>query len=330
MKNAILIDFKPNSMWDFNKVLSEETDEEWEVIKKVSNLNQGNILQSVLRYFKYFLFPFGVFLKKKTYSKLFAWQQFYGIVYAFYTHLFRAKNSPNVFIMTFIYKEKKGVFGNLYKKFVSYSLESKFVKKIFVFSSSEVEYYSKIFNLDSEKFAYIRLGVEDCYVERKINYSDKFYLSVGRSNRDYDFLVNHWNSAWGRLKIITDMDIKNTCYNPQIEVIRNCYNDEYYEYLSKSYAVLIPLMNENISSGELVVIQAGMFSKPVIATYNKTLQDYISDGRNGYLVSKNMFDEYINILEKTDYKKMCSDARKNYEENHSLKSMAREISKYLK
>lgn len=330
MKNVILIDFEPNSMWNFDEILSEQTNEEWKVIKKVSNLNQGNNLQCIVRYLKYFLFPFVVLLKKKKYLKLVAWQQFYGIVFAFYTQLFSVKKSPNIYIMTFIYKEKKGVFGKIYKNFIKYSLESEFVKKIFVFSSSEIDYYSEKLLLDPVKFSYIRLGVEDCCVERKNNCREKFYLSVGRSNRDYEFLINHWNSAWGKLKIITDLDIINTCCNAVIEVIHNCYNDEYYKYLSECYAVLVPLMDENISSGELVVIQAGMFSKPVIATFNKTLQNYIIDGINGYLVSKSMFVECINVLEKSDYKKICFDARKNYEENHSLKSMAMDISKYLK
>lgn len=332
MKNAILIDFEPNSLWDFDKVISNETNEKWEVLKEVSNLNQGSLFQNIIRYLKYFSFPFCILLKKKQYSKLIAWQQFYGIIYSFYTQLFKISKGPDLYIMTFIYKEKNGVIGILYKKFINYSLKSKFIKQIFVFSNSEKAYYSQKLEIDLKKFSYIRLGVEDYNIEKQETNrcEEKYYLSVGRSNRDYDFLIEHWSSKWGNLKIITDMDIKASFDKTKIEIIQDCYNADYYEYLSNCYAVIIPLADENISSGELVTIQAGMFEKPVISTYNKTLQNYIINGETGFLINKTEIEKYMNLLKNEElYRKMCCNARKNYELKHSLKSMANEITNYL-
>lgn len=57
--------------------------------------------------------------------------------------------------------------------------------------------------------------------------------------------------------------------------------------LGNCYAVILPLDDENISSGQLVILQAIMLGKPAIVTRNRTVTDYIIDGYNGYVIEKN-------------------------------------------
>ena len=327
--NALLIDFNPGDKWNFVELLEAKTKEEWAVLKNVSNLNQGSKWQTLVRYMKYFYFPFKVFLTRNSYEKILAWQQFYGIIYAFFTRIFRIKNGPSIYIMTFIYKEKKGVIGRVYKKFIQYSLESTFLERIFVFSSSEPHYYSEKLNIDVARFSYIKLGVEDECEEVSLEH-ESYFLSVGRSNRDYEFLIRNWEKSWGKLVIITDSEIHAEIDKNTVMVVRNCYGNDYYEYLKKCYAVVLPMKDTNISSGELVTIQAGMFGKPIVSTYNKSLINYIENGVNGFLVKKEDFGNYINFLEDKDiYKEMCLKARKFYSHNYSLSSMAEEIAEFL-
>lgn len=331
MHNILLIDFEPSEIWNFDRLLEEKTNEKWVTVKQVSNLNQGNKFQTIIRYLKYFWLPLKVVLKGKSIKKILAWQQFYGIIYAFYVRLLRKRNYADLYIMTFIYKKKSGVIGSVYEKFIKYSLESKCVREVFVFSDTEPSYYSKVLGFDINKFRAINLGVEDYY--RKQMYegeNEKFYLSIGRSNRDYEYLIHSWKSSWGKLIIVTDMPIEDDYNHSNIEIIRGCYEQDYYDLLYKSYAVIIPLNDENISSGELVTIQAGMFGKPTIATYNKTLKNYIENGVNGYMCLKCDLSEYIEKLnDNLLYNHLCIASRKKYEQKYSLDSMAREIAEYM-
>lgn len=327
--NALLIDFNPGDKWNFAELLEAKTKEEWAVLKNVSNLNQGSKWQTLVRYMKYFYFPFKVFLTRNSYEKILAWQQFYGIIYAFFTRIFRIKNGPSIYIMTFIYKEKKGFIGHVYKRFIRYSLESPFLKRIFVFSSSEPQYYSEKLNIDVKKFSYIKLGVED-ECENVTLEHESYFLSVGRSNRDYEFLIHNWEKSWGKLIIITDSEIHAELDSNTVRVVKNCYGNDYYEYLKKCYAVVLPMKDTNISSGELVTIQAGMFGKPIVSTYNKSLINYIENGVNGFLIKKEDFGKCINFIkDKVIYEEMCLKARRFYSHNYSLNNMAEEIAKFL-
>lgn len=330
MGNVILIDFEPSSRWNFKELLEETTGESWEVKKEVSNIIQGGRIQTLKRYLKYFSFPFSVFSERKRYKKVLAWQQFFGILFAFYYRLFHVSGGPDLYVMTFIYKEKSGFVGKIYRCFIRYSLGAKCLKKLFVFSPSECDYYSKLLNVDISLFVSIDLGVEDYCKDYRFDLnSEKYYLSVGRSNRDYRYLIDNWNDSYGRLKIITDLLIDTD--KESVSIIKNCYDQDYYDILKDCYALIVPLEDTNISSGELVTIQANMFGKPVIASYNITLRNYIEDGVNGYMCDKERFEEYMDILENKDtYRKMCFDSREFYMNRYSLENMTNEVAEFIK
>ena len=102
--------------------------------------------------------------------------------------------------------------------------------------------------------------------------------------------------------------------------------------LGNCYAVILPLDDENISSGQLVILQAMMFGKPVIVTRNKTVTDYIIDGYNGYVIEKN--EESLKIvikkIENRDiYESISHNTREYFEKNFSLYSMGLEVANFI-
>ena len=118
-ENVILIDFPKIKNWEFKKSLNEITNLNWEEIEVVSNQGRKNWLDNVVRYFKYFAFPFRIFMHRKKYKNIIAWQQFYGLLYAFYCRLFHVQKCNSLIIMTFIYKEKKGLIRQNLQTFYS-------------------------------------------------------------------------------------------------------------------------------------------------------------------------------------------------------------------
>ncbi len=279
--NAVLVDFEPNSNWDFFKGLNENND--WEIIKCVSNGRQSKA-QNIKRVLKYVFFPLKIFFKRKKFEYIVGWQQFYALFLCFYLRLFHCRKGPKVVVLTFIYKEKKGFKGKLYKKFIKYALGCKFLKKLVVLSSYEKEYYSSLFAVSIDKFAFCHIGANE---EKKlIEQKGDYFVSAGRSNRDYDFLVNYFiKHQEHELYIISDR-YKNKNITKNIHILDNCFNLEYEKMVANSFAVIISLYDEPISSGQLVALRAFKYKKPIIATNNSGITDYVLDNENGFIIEK--------------------------------------------
>lgn len=324
-KNAILIDFEVPDNWDFKSELENSSKKEWCIEKYISNRIHGSFLQKLIRYLIYFIFPFKIFLKRKEYENIIAWQQFYGIIFAFYCRLFRVKQAPNIVIMTFIYKAKKSIIGKIYYGFVNYALHSNHIKQIVIYSGNEKEYYSNIFNLPTDKFVVATLGVKDQFKDfEQVTSKGDYYLSAGRSNRDYNFLVDNWDYN-KTLKIISD---SFSCNDDRITLLDNCYGDSYLKQLAQCFAVVLILEDENVSSGQLVILRSMMFGKPVIITTNNTVFDYITDNINGLIINKDKqsLESALNKLENPLYYNYISkNARETFEKEFSLKILGRKI-----
>lgn len=245
----------------------------------------------------------------------------------FFCRLFKVKKAPKIYIMTFIYKSK----NKFYYKFMKYIVSSEYITKLIVFSDEEKTYYAKLFNIDEKLFYCSRLGVPDVsnkFKDKKN--SHKYYLAVGRSNRDYTYLRNVWKEEYGELIIISD-SYKEPA-KKGITCLRNCYGDEYLQYVADCYAQIIPLEDEKISSGALCFLQAMMLSRPSIVTNNVTVEDYIDSGIDGLIIEKTeaAFVKAIDYLENTEnYSRMCECARKKYTEKYSEISLGKSIAHML-
>ena len=326
--NMIVVDYDIPEDWEFHKALEDTTGEKWDIYKAISNRNHGSIVQNMIRYAKYFLVPLKLAMKRKCYQKVLAWQQFYGLILAFYFRLFRIKNFPDIVVMTFIYKPKKSFIGKIYEKFIRYIVTSDCIKYIVVFSKSEKESYTELFGVPETKFVPEVLGLEDLTKNIPGQKPDHYYLAAGRSNRDYDFLTEAWKNRKEPLRIICDtLKIK---HSKNIMCLANCYDNQYYKELSRCYAVVVPLENMQVSSGQLVIIQAMMYGKPVIVTRNDTVSDYITDGKDGFVIDKtqDQLDMVIELLKNKDfYEQMAKSGRDSYETKFSLYAMGVAIGK---
>ncbi len=322
-KNIVLIDFKNDKNWKFIKELSNSTNENWTIISK-ENLSKK---KNKMKYLHFFTFPFKIYWNRKNFHKIVAWQQFYGLIFAFYCKLFKTRKYNSLYIMTFIYKERKGIKGKIYYKFIDYIVNSVYVDKIICFSKKESEYYANVFNTCKDKFTYTELGIEK--IQRRLEISEKdYFLSVGRSNRDYNFLVESLKDTTYKLKILSDYYILNKAID-NIEVYNNVFNERYYKMLNECKGVILALDNQNISSGQLVILQAMQFRKPIIITKSNTIIDYVKNDYTAIIINKEK-EELRKALEKvlTDdeyIKKITKNAYDDYNKRLTIEHMAQRI-----
>lgn len=296
-KNIICADTLVGDEWEFAEGIRTASDEKWE-IKSWNNAGlMKNRIDNFKRLIGYFVHAMWIFTHRNDINKIICWQQFYGIIFAFYCCVFHVKKKNQLMIMTFIYKEKNGTIGKLYSRFISFVVRSKYVDKIIVFSESEVGLYTRQFKVRDGKFQYLPLGIprEKIMEKTKQSLPIKFFLSVGRSNRDYEFLFDCVDEI--QIPVVVLSDSVNCEVPRNVIMYDNIRGDEYKKILKECYAVLLPLKDPNISSGQLVLLQAMQNRKPVIVTEGQAIVNYVKNDVSAIICRKDK-DSFVSATNK--------------------------------
>ena len=331
--NVVLTDFKSPQNWAFLSTLRMNSSLDWRVWSMHSNHLHGNLFLNLLRFSLYFLFPLLVLLRRRSVKTIIAWQQFYGLNFAFWLRLFGLKKKQELIIMTFIFKPKDGAIGKIYNKYMSYIVNSIYIDKFVCFSKRECDFYSGFFHTDRKRFQYIPLGIENINdkIISKIK-TKSFVFSTGRSNRDYDFLINSLKNEDYEVHIACDILNRNN-YLGMIEINENCFGDAMLKEMAESKCVVVTLRDTNISSGQLVILQAMQMGKPVVVTRSAGIEEYVEDGVNGILIDNNK-EELLSALRKiyTDefyYDQLSQNSRNMFKNKYTIECMANNISRII-
>lgn len=327
MKNVILVDFHKDNNWEFAKKINEYEPFEVKGIQTNKKFHHTKI-GTIIRYLIYFLYPLSfVLCRRQKYDKVIAWQQFYGINFAFWSRLLHVKKLNYLAIDTFIFKRRGGQLGNLYYKYIKWSIDNKYVDKIICYSSTEPEFYAKTFNMPLDKFCYVPLGIDR--IENIQTSKGDYVFTTGRSNRDYDFLIDSLSGTEINIKIACSGYTYNGNSNTvNVEVLQNCFGKDMQKELANSFCVVMPLKDTHISSGQLVILLAMQLCKPVIVTENDTAKDYIEDGKTGFFIKKdaNTLKQTISKLHDRElYNEISVNAKNAFEEKFSLSGLAKNI-----
>ena len=333
-ENVALFDSSHEEAAEFIRGLEEQTGEAWRAI--VCNSNKGRQgLTNLIRYFKYFWFPFRIFCQRKKFGRIIGWQEFYGLVYAFYCRLFRVKKTNRLIIKNFIYKPKKGFVGKIYFKFMNYIVKSGYVDTYICASKTMVDYCCEVFGESPEKFVFLPFGVNDFSEEyhQDAPAENDYILSLGRSNRDWQFLLDNWNLPY-RLKIICDeLHVENP--PPNVEILNNVWGNMTHSYIYNCKAMIIPIADGRIASGDTVLLMAMSFSKPIIITKPSCLaDDYVVDGYNGLVIEKDPLQLQQAVQQLFTQEDTCQtlsrQGREHYLAHHSLYTYGKRVGELTK
>lgn len=163
------------------------------------------------------------------------------------------------------------------------------IDRILCHSSLETSRYDRLFPSASGKFVYIPYGLHiHGYNDPApfLNPATHPALSAGRSGRDYPLLFKVFSKAGYPLKVICDTQnaLANCDPAPNIEVLHDCFDACYSQALRQAGMVIVPLAVDDISAGQMVLIQAMAFHKPLIVTNTPTIMDYLEHEVNALLV----------------------------------------------
>jgi len=326
LRNLILLDGVPRKEWNFQPLLEKKTGMKWEIAHIDSYFSDPGWKKKL----KFFLFPARLFLQRGRIGTILSFQQFYGLIFAFYCRLLHVKKRNVLVVATFIYRAKAGMAGKLYFRFMRYLVRSPYIDRIVCFSETEPEYYSRVFGVRKDLFVYVPFATGDAStaVSTAGCPEEKFILSVGKSNRDYDFLVDSLADTPYSVRILSDT-YKRENISSNIRIYGSVFGMEYLKMLAESYCVVVPLADVHISAGQFVFLQAMMFGKPVIVTESDTVRDYIEDGNNGLIIKKekdSLLDALKKLYEdKALYQDISEKSREIYRKEYSLERMADRI-----
>lgn len=333
-KNIVLIDSSETEGADFIKGLNSFSGKDWTLIVEKSNDRRTRYLE-YYRYYKYFTVPLRIFLKRNKFESIVTWQQFYGLMFAFYCRLFHVDKRNKLVVMSFIYKKKSGVLGLIYDKFMNYVVKSNYVDFFTSVASVQCEKFSREFNIESSKFQFIPWGITDLfplYAKLVGENVEPYFFCAGRSNRDWNIVFN----SFGGTEIPCRFIFSDTNYNDKfnnIEVVSNVSDEDYFKLLVNAYCVVVSIEDCKLAGGEITIINAMQFGKPVILIQDEKTNDYVIEGVTGFVVQKNV-NEVITIalkLLKDDKlrNQMSSNCRVNYESRFSIHSVGENIGKLM-
>ena len=102
--------------------------------------------------------------------------------------------------------------------------------------------------------------------------------------------------------------------------------------MAKSFCVVVPLKNPNISAGQLVILQGQNLHKPVISTYSEGVKNYIQNGKTGFIIPKSK-EELLRVLTKLEdeilYGEIAENAYNTFMKNFSVSVQFKNIGKIV-
>lgn len=324
-RNTIAADMPVDHNWPLARELSDLIGEDF----RIETLDGRAHVARTRRIVNYFRMGLRLFRHRKQTRLLVSWQQFFGVVFAWLCNLFRVNKTTTVVVMTFIYRSKHGLPGRIYHRWIRGVLHSGYVDRVIVYSRFEVEHYSRLFQVDKPLFVYAPLTTP---TPPQLDTTERGYIfSTGSSNRDYDLLIGALAHTRHRLVIachsLPQPEAKN------IRVLHNTFNSDMLAHMAGADIVVVTLSDPNISSGQLVVLQAMSLGKPVIVTRSRGLEDYVADNVTGIVVDSDPSQllQAVDTLQSDLHlrRRMGQAAREAYERNHTPRHLARAVAEVL-
>jgi len=200
-----------------------------------------------------------------------------------------------------------------------YRLLAKNIGGIITNSSFEIETNAARFNVPRSIFRYVPLNTTIAEPEY-VPSPDGYLFCAGRTLRDYPTLfsvLSAFNVPWHIVAGAHDLSGYNLPSHVQVhrEIDRNAY----LKLLQGARIVVLPLLPTERATGQVVLLEAMSYGKPVITTRAPGTIDIIRHGDNGWLVEPGNSGQIIKILcDLLNNPEEC--ARTGHQALHDIKS----------
>ncbi len=268
---------------------------------------------------------------RRKYKAIVYWQQFIGLYFNLWCTILFIRRFPQSIILTVIYMKRYGNVGKIFHSFFKLAFNSKYIDKLVCHASNERIYYLDEFGHNlANKVVFCKLGEglnhKDCISEPE----EKYFFSGGSSNRDYTTLIKAFEGLDQKLIIACKPEnIMIQDIPANVSVLYDAYGVAFSNLIQNAYAVILPIQNPNISSGQLVLLNAMRFGKCLIVTAGNCMCDYINEDYAISVQAKSVDElrEAVTFMadNQDQYRQMSFNAYNDYKGQYSVDKYAERI-----
>ena len=215
---------------------------------------------------------------------------------------------PLIVFQSLILTPKKSAFAALIQRTL-YTLVLNMVDLAICHSRIEVERYRAAYPNAKCAFYFIPYGTTVfsrteliAAASKKATHSPESVViaSAGRSGRDYQTLVQSTLGLSCEIHIVCDTEepVRGLESDDRVTVFRNVYHEDYLRVLAEAEIVVIPLSSDDVSAGQMVLLQSFALRKPIVMSRTSTTVDYMDDGVEGFMVGIGRADEMRTAIER--------------------------------
>lgn len=154
---------------------------------------------------------------------------------------------------------------------------------VIVTSRGEIEAVEQRFGVPRDRIRFVPYHTNVIDPEF-VGSSDGPVFAGGRNFRDYASLVEATRSLQREVVIVCGHEhLRGVPLGSHVRVLREIPYEEYMAELRRASVVVIPLSIENVPSGQVAILEAMGYGKPVITTRSVGTVDYVRDGVDGLL-----------------------------------------------
>jgi glycosyltransferase involved in cell wall biosynthesis len=202
-----------------------------------------------------------------------------------------------------------------------------------VFSRSEIDLYEGRMGISRERMHFVPLGdwgqLRQPRKEDISPASGQYYFAGGRSNRDYQTLVEAFRSISAALVIICSRsnyaELEGAALPPNVTVLCDVPITVFDDHVRRAKAGIIPLKHDTGASGQSLALSLMRNAKCVIASDVGPLREYVEHGVSGYLLA-NLAEELPSVIRRIEEEDLApllgGAARERYERRFSRATAA--------
>jgi glycosyltransferase involved in cell wall biosynthesis len=207
------------------------------------------------------------------------------------------------------------------------------VSSMIVFSSGELELYSRELDVPLERIQFVPFHSNIREIQR--TQLGTYGFAAGRSLRDYRTFFAAAERVDYRFVVVAERESVAHLRKPDnVELHCDIPRERYLELLQGARFVVMPSKAGYRSVGQVVALEAAAFGKPVIASDVMGIRDYVSHGVNGLLVQVGDVEALAATMQTlmTDdvmCKRIADKAAERVEKEHSFSAFAANCLKVL-
>ena len=250
------------------------------VLKK--NQKQTSTLEVFVLFLK--LLPVILHIRKK-YDFVFTFEcDLTSFIIAFWQTVLRIQKPKHV-ILQFIMREKTDRLSSRLKYAVMKFIYQSVYKSI-CSTQGEVDYYTRVFEWQSNKAVFVPFHTSPEFFEVKTSDTENYIFSGGSVFRDFGTLFEAIGDNKYKLVIVcTKRVIETPSQFTNLTVKFDIPLNEFNKLIANSRIVVVSLEENNLSAGQTVILQAMTMGKAVIVTRTVATVDYVEDNKTGILVN---------------------------------------------